>query len=123
LAIEQDPKIFATDIIFLVKTDVTEQEIKAKRGRSDKEVTPVFVDDTAEGIRGALLVFAKTGTATALSGLYLYGKMRFGNKWADSIRQRLVRRFTVWDKLDSYDPGVSEKMRVKTADRLARLHS
>ena len=123
LAIEQDPRIFATDIIFLVKTDVTKQEIKARSGKSDKEIVPVFVDNTAEGIKDALLVFAKTGTATALSGLYLYGKMGFGNEWAGSIQKRLARRFTIWDRLDSYNPGIPEEIRVRTANRLTRLHA
>jgi hypothetical protein len=122
LGVVQDPKIFATDIIYLVSTKITRDEILARRGKSDKEITPTFIDNTAEGIADAILVYAKTGTATALSGLYLYGKMGFGNKWAGSIRERLVRRFTVWDRLDSYNPGIPEEMRVRTAKRLTDLH-
>jgi predicted DNA-binding transcriptional regulator len=123
LGIIQDPKIFATDIIYLVSTKITRDEILAKRGKSDKEIAPTFIDNTAEGIADAVLVYAKTGTATALSGLYLYGKMRFGDSWAESVRERLVRRFTVWDRLDSYNSNIPEEMRVRTKDRLTRLHS
>ena len=124
LGIVQDPKIFATDIIYLVVTDLTEKEIRARRGKSDKEIGLVFIDDTEEAINDAILVYAKTGTASALSGLYLYGKACFGEYygWAIPVRERLLRRFAVWDRLDSYDLGVAEKIRSRTANRLTRQH-
>jgi len=122
LGIVQDPKIFATDIIYLVKTDVSEQEIRMRRGKSDKEVGLIFIDATAEKINDALLVYAKTATATALSGLYLYGKNEFGNDWADYVRKRLTRRFTVWGRLDTTSNEFPEEVRKRTANRLTRLH-
>jgi hypothetical protein len=122
LGIIQDPKIFATDIIYLIKADISEQEIRMRRERSDKEIGLVFIDNTSEAVRDAILVYAKTGTASALSGLYLYGESEFGNDWADSIRERLARRFTVWDRVDALSGEFPEEVRKRTANRLTRLH-
>jgi hypothetical protein len=89
LGVIQDPSIFATDVIFEVETDFTKDEILARREQSDKEVDLFFIQDDAEEIEYTILVFAKTGTATALTGLYLYGKNEFGDDWSKLVQRNL----------------------------------
>ncbi|MCX6704597.1 MAG: hypothetical protein NTZ07_04115 [Candidatus Woesebacteria bacterium] len=116
LGVVQDNNIYAVDMLFVCTTDLKPDELRAKSG--DGEIIPLFINNSEKEITNILLTFSKTATTSALGGLYLYGKLKFGDEWAEKIRIRLGRRFGVYKQIDM-DSDAARRMQIKMSNRLA----
>jgi hypothetical protein len=118
LGVVQDNKTYAVDILFVCTTSLSVYELKTRNG--DGEIKPVLINNSEKEITETLLAFSKTATSSAIGSLYLYGKLKFGDKWAEKIRNRLGRRFGVYKQIDT-DIDMTQRMQINISNRLARL--
>jgi hypothetical protein len=116
LGMVQDNNIYAVDMLFVCTTKLSAGELKVKSG--DGEIQTLFIDNSEKEITNILLTFPKTATASAIGSLYLYGKLKFGDTWAEKIRVRLGRRFGVYRQIDRNN-DMARRMRIKISNRLA----
>ena len=73
----------SVDILYVVETVLTEEEIRGLSG--DKEIELLFVDNTNEAVEVVLRNVGATGGA--VGSLYLYGRMEYGEAWAERVKE------------------------------------